>query len=176
MMRAGRREMACAGARGVAGIRHRRCVAAGLLVACLVLATAASGAIERASPRPASPGASGAIEQAGFSAVMGASDAAAYAVGADVASSAFSGELPTLVGEEDVLLDEASSIVAYLTWGTAKTAASDLGARMESGGWARVSSGSEAFETFRKEGGTYRWAFAAYAEIGGRVRVTIQCA
>ena len=175
-MRSGRRRVVRGGIAGTAGVCRRRCAVAGLLVAFLVLATAASGAVERASPTGASSGASAALGQAGFSAVMGASDTAAYAVGADVAASAFSGELPTFVGEEDVLLDEASSIVAYLTGGTAKTAASDLDARMESCGWARVQSGSEAFETFRKEGGTYKWAIAAYAEIGDRVRVTIQCA
>lgn len=174
-MREGRRKSARGGA-FAAGVRRRRLAAASVAIACLVAAVAVSGAVQRASPFDASSGASSAHRRAGFAAVMGASGDAAYAVEPGIAEAAFSGELPSFSGEEDVLLDEATSIVAYLTEGTAASAATELAARMEPCGWARVESGSETFETFRKEGGAYRWAFASYAEIGERVRVTIQCA
>lgn len=164
------------GGDGPAGACRRRPIAASLLVVGSILVLVASGIVDRAVSSNEPAGASNVAQQAGFSAVMGVSGGETYAVQPAVATAAFSGELPSFSGNEDVLLDESSSIVAYLTRATAASARSDLAARMESSGWVCVESGSGTFETFRKEGGAYRWAIATYAEIGDRIRVTIQCA
>lgn len=161
---------------GFASARRRRPIAAILLVVGLISALVASGVVERATSSTGAAGASYVAQQAGFSAVMGISSGKTYAVQPEVATAAFSGELPSFFGKEDVLLDESSSIAAYLARATVPSARSDLAERMESIGWVCVESGSGTFETFRKEGGAYRWAIATYAEIGDRVRVTIQCA
>ncbi len=165
-----------AGGGDAAGVQRRRLIAACLSVACLLVVLGVSGVVQRGVSGGAARDGPNAAQQAGFPAVMGVANGVTYAAQPEAVASAFSDELPPFFGREDVLLDESSSLAAYLVAGNAADAASDLAGRMEACGWIRVQSGSEAFETFRKDGGTYRWAFASYAEIEDQVRVTIQCA
>lgn len=157
-------------------VQRRRMLAACFLIACLGLALPVSGVVWRAVPGNAARDGPSAAQQAGFSAVMSQEAGATSVADPEAVASAFSGELPSFFGKEDVLLDEASLLAAYLVGGTAADAALDLAGSMEACGWTCVRSGSESFETFRKDGGVHRWAFASYAEVGDQVRVTIQCA
>lgn len=161
---------------GAVAVQRRRVLAACLLIACLGLTLPISGVVWRAVPGNAARDGPSAAQQAGFFAVMSQEAGTTSVVDPETVASAFSGELPSFFGKEDVLLDEASLLAAYLVVGTAADAALDLARDMEACGWTCVRSGNESFETFRKDGGVHRWAFASCTEIGDQVRVTIQCA
>ena len=144
------------------------------LVAALAVLLVSNSAYEAV----AGPGSLSADERnvaalAGVDAVLDGASDDPFALASELPSR-FETELFSLSGMDDARCSPDLRLLGYSQPGSAEDALRALAEKLEGKGWEVIPSEQALCRSFSKTDGTYRWAFASAAQVGGSASVVVQ--